>query len=123
MGIKIYTTIGLGILVGEKIKQDDEKVYLKHPGVLVPNQKTREGIKNLMAPPVPDFFAGYLDLLREFPLKKSLIVFSGRPAPGVLSMYDNYCTQLMEMMTGIVRVSADAMNNLPKTGEGKPIIQ
>ena len=123
MGIKIYTTVGLGILVGEKIKQDDEKVYLKHPGVLVPNQKTRDGIRNLLALPVTEFFAGYLDLLKEFPLKKNLIIFSGRPAPGVLSLYDNYCVQLTEMMTGIIKVGADAMNNLPKTGEGKPIIQ
>lgn len=115
--------MGIGILVGEKIKQDDEKIYLKHPGVIVPNQQTKEGIRNLMVPPVPEFFAGHLDLLREFPLKKSLIIFSGRPVPDVLNMYDNYCAKLTQMMSGIVMAGADALNKLPKTGEGRPIIK
>ena len=125
MSIKIYNTIGLGLLMGKKISQDMEpdKIYLEYPGVLVPNQQTRDGIRNLMVPPIPDFFAGLFELLKKFPLKKSLIIISGTPSPSALELYTNYTKNVRQAITGIVEVGADVMDRLPKNGTGEPIVK
>ena len=46
MTIKIYNVIGMGLVMGEKIRQDNEKIYLGYPGIVVPNQQTKDGIRN-----------------------------------------------------------------------------
>lgn len=125
MSIKIYNVIGIGLIIGKKISQDTEhdKIYLEYPGVLVPNQQTRDGMRNLMIPPVPDFFAGQYEILKKFPVKKAHITLSGSPSPDALDLYANYSKQLRQAVTGIVEVGADAMDHLPKNGKGGPILQ
>jgi len=125
MSVKIYSTIGLGLLMGKKISQDMEpdKIYLEYPGVLVPNQQTRDGIRNLMVPPIPDFFAGLFELLKKFPLKKNLIIISGTPSPSAFELYANYTKNVRQAITGIVEVGADVMDLLPKNGRGEPVIK
>lgn len=125
MSIKIYNVIGVGLIVGEKLGQDSDGdvVYLKYPGVVVPNQQTRDGIQTLMVPAVPEFFAGHQEMLKKFPLKKQHILYSGVPHSNILELYDNYTKKIIQAFTGIIKVGADAMNKLPKTGEGSPIIK
>lgn len=125
MSIKIYNVVGIGLVVGKKISQDTEhdKIYLEYPGILVPNQQTREGMRNLMVPPVPDFFAGQHEILKKFPLKKAHITLSGLPSPDALDLYANYSKQLREKITGIKTEGPAVMDRLPKTAQGKPILQ
>jgi len=122
MSIKIYSVMGVGLIVGEKIRQENEKVYLEYPGVVVPNQQTPQGIQTLMVPPVPGFFAGQFELLKEFPLKKNHIIISGLPSQDILDLYSDYSKKVREAATGIVEVGADAMDHLPKNGKGEPIL-
>jgi len=123
MTVKIYNVIGTGLIVGEKIRQDNEKIYLKYPGIVVPNQQTKDGMRNLMVPPVPTFFDGQLEMLSEFPVKKAHVSISGKPSPETLELYNDYSKQVREAVTGIKEVDADAMDHLPKTGKGEPLIQ
>ena len=122
MTIKIYNVIGMGLLMGEKIKQDDDKIFLKYPGVVLPNQRTQQGQQHLMIEPVHDFFAGKKELLENFPIKKLHVIYSGAPSKEALMLYDNYLSQVREKRSGLKIVGADAMKRLPVTGKGEPVI-
>lgn len=123
MTVKIYNVIGVGLVVGEKIRQDNEKIYLKYPGVIVPNQQTKDGMRNLMVPPIPTFFDGQLEMLREFPLKKIHVSISGKPSSETLELYLDYSKKVRQAVTGIKVMGSDAMSRLPRTGKGEPIIK
>jgi len=123
MTIKIYNVIGLGLVMGEKIKQDDDKIYLKYPGVALPNQRTQQGQQHLMIEPVHDFFAGKNALLGMFPIKKIHVIYSGAPSKEALMLYENYLSKTREKLSGLKIVGADAMKHLPKTGSGEPVIR
>ena len=122
MTVKIYKVIGLGLVMGEKIKQDDESVYLKYPGVALPNQQTEAGPQNIMIEPVHNFFSGKDDLLRNFPIRKANVLYSGTPTKEAMILYEDYSKMLRERLTGIKEASADDLNRFPSGGKGKPII-
>lgn len=42
MSIKIYNVNGMGLVVGEKLSQDNDFVYLEYPGILI-MQMTQRG--------------------------------------------------------------------------------
>jgi len=120
MTIKIYSVLGLGLVMGEKIKQDDEKIYLKYPGIALPNQQTPEGPRHLMVEPIHDFFAGKDDLLEYFPIKKIHVLHSGKPSKGAIELYDNYSRKLRARITGIEEVGADIWEIYQEMGEANP---
>lgn len=35
MSVRIYNISGIGVVIGEKLNQDNEYVYLKYPGVII----------------------------------------------------------------------------------------
>ena len=121
--IKIYAVKNKGLIVGEKIKQDDESVYLKYPGIIFPNQETKQGFQHLMAPPIPEFFAGQWEMLKEFKIEKKDITLSGTPSQQIMDLYEDYLKINREKITGIKEAGADALAHLPKNAKGDPIIQ
>ena len=123
MSVKIYSVIGIGLIVGEKIEQDDENIYLKHPGVFVMNQQTRQGMQNFMAEPIPPFITGKDEMLKRFVIHKRNILFSGKPDTTLMELYQRYENDLRQRLSGIRLVNADILKNLPKTGKGGPILQ
>ena len=123
MTVKIYNVIGMGFVIGEKIESDDKHIYLKHPGIFIPNYQTRQGQIPAIADPVPEFFVGKNDLLKRFPIKRIHIVFSGKPDINLMALYQQHENNLRQRMSGIRLVSADALSRLPKTGQGGPVLQ
>ena len=123
MSVKVYNVIGIGILVGEKIEQDNENIYLRHPGVFVPNQQTRQGMQNLMMEPVPPFIVGKDEMLKRFVIKKRNVLYSGKPDMILMELYQQYEKDLRQRISGIKLVGADALSRLPKTGQGGPMLQ
>ncbi len=123
MTITIYNVRRIGLVVGEKIKQDDEKIYLEYPSVLVPNQQTKQGIQNIMVPPIPNFFAGQFEMLKKFEIEKKDVTLSGAPSQEVIKLYEDYSEKIREAVTGIKKANANVLNCLPKNGKGEPIIQ
>jgi len=123
MSVKVYNVIGMGMVVGEKIEQDNENIYLRHPGVFVPNQQTRQGMQNLMVEPIPPFFAGKDEMLKRFVIKKRNVLYSGKPDTILMELYQQYEKDLRQRLSGIRLVNANAIARLPKTGQGGPILQ
>jgi len=122
MTIKIYNILGIGLVMGEKLKQDDEKIYLKYPGVALPNQQTKQGLQHIMIEPVHDFFSGKDDLLNNFPIKKIHVIYSGTPSLNAMKLYEDYSKKLRERLTGIKTVDAGILGELPRNGKGEPIL-
>jgi len=123
MSIKIYNIIGMGFIIGEKIKQDDEKIYIKYPGMLLVGQQTRQGIQDLISDPIPNIFAGKNDLLKNFSIKKENVLYSGMPTAAILELYSRYSVALQEQITGIKIVSGNTTKDLPTIGRGGRILQ
>ena len=117
MSIKIYNVMGIGLIVGEKILSDDNKIYLKYPAMLVPEQQTQQGVKNLMIDPIPNVFAGKNDMLKRFPIKKDNINYSGKPTPEVLELYLRFASALEEQVTGIKKADNSDLAKLPRNGK------
>jgi len=116
MSIKIYNTTGLGIVIGEKISQDNDNVYLKYPGIFI-QQMTQQGQQqSAIMEAVPPLFKGRDEMLKRFSLKKSIIIYSGQLDAGVVIAYEQYATKLQTRLTGIQVVGA---NVIPK----KPLVQ
>jgi hypothetical protein len=108
MSIRIYNVNGIGIVIGEKLSQDNDYVYLKYPGAFV-QQMTQNGQQTVMAEIVPAIFEGRDEMLKRFPLKKSLIICGGRPVSQMSEVYEQYATQLQSRLSGIQVVGAGAM--------------
>lgn len=125
MTIKIYNVIGIGLLVGEKIEQNANQIFLKYPGVLLLGQRTQQGPRDLMFEPVPKAFAGRNEMLKRFKLDKNHILFSGKPHDNVIKLYQDYSKDLEKELTGkrIDVVDQSALNRLPKNAKGEPILQ
>lgn len=123
MSVKIYNVIGMGFVVGNKIEADDKHIYLKYPGLFIPNYQTQQGIVPVMADPVPEFFANRKDLLNRFPIKRIHIIFSGKPGTNLTALYQQHENNVRQMLSGIRLVGADALSKLPKAGKGGPILQ
>ena len=118
MSIKIYNTIGMGFIVGEKIDKDEEKIYLKYPGLLLLDQQTRQGLQHLMFEAIPNVFAGKDDFLKKFPVFKTHIIYSGKPTSAIADLYSQYCANLQTRLSGITVVPDGALKGLPTIGKG-----
>jgi len=123
MRIKIYNVMGLGFFIGEKIDENDEKIYLKYPGMLLPAQRTQQGFQDLILDPIPTMFANKNDLIKKFPIKKNNELYHGKPTMAILNLYLDYVNKLQEQITGIKIVSGNATKDLPTIGRGGRIIQ
>jgi len=123
MSITIYNVMGQGFVVGQKIEKDDTFIYLKYPGLFLPQQRTQQGPRDAMAEPLPNILAGRDEMLNRFPVKKSLIVYSGRPNGPIMDLYQQYERNIRARISGLKLVSADATNHLPRNAKGEPIIQ
>lgn len=109
MSIRIYNISGIGIVIGEKLNQDNEYVYLKYPGVII-SQMTQQGQQqSAIAEIVPTMFKGRDEMLKRFPLRKYLIFYSGKPVVEMIKVYEQYASQLQTRLTGIQVVGAGAM--------------
>lgn len=113
MSIKIYNVTGLGIVIGEKLSQDNDNVYLKYPAVLVLQAPTQQGPKDLLIEPIPPIFKGRNEMLKRFKIKKTLILYGGQPESKVIELYEQYVTQLQIRLTGIQIVGAGAIPKEP----------
>jgi hypothetical protein len=109
MSIKLYNANGIGLLIGEKLSQDDDFVYLKYPGIFIQRTDQRGQPHNTIMEPVPPIFKGRNEMLSRFPLKKSMILYSGQPVPEMVSLYENYRVKLQARITGIHVVGANAI--------------
>ena len=113
MSTKIYNVTGLGLVIGEKLSQDNDNIYLKYPAVLVLQAPTQQGPRDMLIEPVPHVFSGRDEMLKRFALKKHLIICGGKLEPNVIEMYSQYAAQLQARLTGIQVVSAGAMPKSP----------
>jgi len=117
--VKVYSVIGIGFLIGEKIIEEVERegyICLKYPGVLSSIQ-TPEGIRDMIRQAIPTFVLEADEMLKRFPLMKDLILFEGTPDAKLFSIYKNFVSNLQERLTGIKMAPAGAINALPKVGE------
>ncbi len=109
MSIKIYNVNGMGMVIGEKIAQDDDFIYLKYPGIFI-QQMTQQGQQQpAMIEAIPPLFKGRDEMMKRFPLKKIMILYGGQPAPKVVEFYEQYVKQLQTRLTGIEVVGANAI--------------
>ena len=113
MSIKIYNVTGLGLVIGEKLSQDNENVYLKYPAILVLQAPTQQGPKDLLIEPIPPIFKGRNEMLKRFSIKKSMVLYGGQAEDKVIEMYEQYVFQLQTRLTGIQVVGAGAMPKEP----------
>ena len=109
MSIKIYHVSTLGIVIGEKLSQDNDNIYLKYPAVLVLQAPTQQGLRDLLIEPVPPIFKGRNEMLKRFSIKKAMILYGGQAEDKVIEMYEQYVFQLQTRLTGIQVVGAGAM--------------
>ena len=123
MSVKTYNTVGMGFLIGEKLSQDKEFVYLQYPGIYVPQAQTQEGPRDVMFEAIPQFFKGRDEMLKRFHLKKSMIIFSGQPDDNLFNSYQIYANKLRERITNIRVVGPGALDKLPTDKKGKPVIK
>jgi len=124
MSLKLYSVMGIGLIVGVKVETDEENIYLKHPGIYYANQQRDGRVQHMMMDPIPDgILESKNEILKRFPIKKSLILFSGKPTVNLISLYQQHEKNVIQRMTGLRLVSSDALNHLPKTGKGGPVIQ
>ena len=123
MSVKIYNVLGMGFVVGEKKSQDNEFIYLEYPAIYSPQMQTPEGPREIMFEAIPQFFKGRDEMLKRFRLKKSMIIFSGKPEDKMLNNYGLYVNQLRTRLSGIRVVGSGALQQLPKDGKGGPVIK
>lgn len=102
MSIKLYNVNGMGLVIGEKISQDSNFVYLQYPGIFV-QQRTQQGQpQNVMVEPVPPIFKGRDEMLKRLPVKKAMIIYGGRPTYETTVLYEEHVARLINRLTGIV---------------------
>jgi len=109
MSIKLYNVNGIGLLIGEKLSQDDDFVYLKYPGIFTQRTDQRGQPHNTIMEPVPPIFKGRNEMLSRFPLKKAMIIYAGQPIPEMAELYEQYRIKLQARITGIHVVGANAI--------------
>lgn len=121
MSIKIYNVNGLGLVIGEKLSQDNDNIYLEYPAVLVLQAPTQQGPRDVLIEPVPHVFKGRNEMLKRFRIKKAMLLYGGQPEPKVIELYEEYAAQLQVRLTGIQVVGAGAMPK-PPINNKKPIV-
>ena len=112
MSVRIYNISGVGLVIGEKLSQDNEYVYLNYPGVIVA-QMTQQGKQLAIVEIVPEICRGRDEIMKRFPLKKNLIFYSGKPVAEAIKVYEQYTAQLQTRLTGIQVVGAGAIPKEP----------
>ena len=114
MKIKMFNVVGMGFVIGEQIKQDEEAIYLKCPGLFLPQQQTPQGARDVVITAIPPMLANREELVKIFPLKKIHVIYSGKPVPAILQIYSDFYNQLQEKITGIKKVTPADMQNLTR---------
>lgn len=66
MSVRIYNISGVGLVIGEKLSQDNDYVYLSYPGVIV-TQMTQQGKKSAIVEIVLEIFRGRDEMMKRFP--------------------------------------------------------
>jgi len=113
MSIKIYNINGMGLVIGEKISQDNDFIYLEYPGIFIQQVSQRGERHDSIVEAVPPVFKGRDEILKRLPLKKSMIIYGGQPVPQMVKLYEQYVIRLKERITGIQIVGANAMPRQP----------
>ena len=113
MSIKIYNVTGLGIVIGEKLRQDNDNICLKYPAIFVLQAPTHQGPRDLLIEPVPPVFKGRDEMLKRFSVKKSMILYGGQAEVKAIKLYEQYVIQLQTRLAGIQIVGAGAMPKEP----------
>jgi len=121
MGLKLFNVVGVGFVAGEVVDANNDTVYLKFPGVLKAFQ-TPQGTGLHIVDIVPEFLDNFRELAEKWPLKRNFILMTGGMKPEMEGIYGEFVKGLIQRLTGIRLVGADAMGNLPKDGKGEPII-
>jgi len=112
VSIKLYNVNGIGLIIGEKLSQDSEFVYLKYPGIFI-QQRTAQGQpQNVIVEPVPPIFKGRDEMLKRLPVKKAMIIYSGQPIPEMFELYEQYSTKLRTRIAGIHVVGSNSIPNI-----------
>lgn len=101
MSIKIYNVNGIGLVIGEKISQDSNFVYLQYPGIFVQHRTQQGQPQNVMIEPVPPIFKGRDEMLRRLPIKKAMIIYGGQPTDETRVLYEEYAAQLRVRIMGL----------------------
>ena len=100
MSIKLYNVNGIGLIIGEKLSQDSEFVYLKYPGIFI-QQRTQQGQpQNVIVEPVPPIFKGRDEMLSRLPIKKAMIIYGGQPILEMFELYEKYSAKLQARIAG-----------------------
>ena len=114
MKIKMFNVSGMGFVIGEQVKQDEETIFLKYPALFLPQQQTPQGNRDIVISAIPPMLANREELLKVFPLKKIQVIYSGKPIPAILQIYSDFYNQLQEKITGIKKVTPADMQNLTR---------
>jgi len=114
MSIKIYNINGMGLVIGEKISQDNEFVYLEYPGIFIQQVSQRGERHDSIIEAVPPVFNGRDEMLERLPLKKAMIIYGGQPIPQMIELYEQYVARLKARISGIQIVGANAMPRQPE---------
>jgi len=112
MSIKLYNANGIGLLIGEKLSQDDDFVYLKYPGIFIQRIDQRGQPHNTIMGPVPPIFKGRNEILSRFPLKKAMIIYAGYPIPEMAELYEQYRVKLQARIAGDNAVGSSAIPDI-----------
>jgi len=123
MGLKLFNVVGTGFVAGEVIDASNDTLYLKFPGVLKAFQ-TPQGTGLHIVDIVPEFLDNFRELVERMPLPRGLILMTGGMKPEMENIYGEFVKTLIQRLTGIHLVGADAMGGLPKDGKtGEPIVK
>jgi len=123
MGLKLFNVVGTGFVAGEVIDASNDTLYLKFPGVLKAFQ-TPQGTGLHIVDIVPEFLDNFRELVERMPLPRGLILMTGGMKPEMENIYGEFVKTLIQRLTGIHLVGADAMGSLPKDGKtGEPIVK
>jgi len=114
MSIKIFRIIGGGDIIGEVVNESETTVFLKFPGSIVFLQDERTNqvaiqVKNFIQP----FYKNNQELIKKFPLKKTMIFFSGDLKEDICPAYQDYVRNMIHALSGIRLATPGDMNKLP----------
>jgi len=135
MSIRLFNVVGVGFVISETIvpphnhhapQLENDCFFLKYPARIqfIPDQRIQGQINMVCDALVPEKIgAGGPPLLmnahvlmEKFPLKKSMIIFKGKPSREIAGLYEQFTKNYRKVMTGIEVVGAGALNNLPGPG-------
>ena len=126
MSVRLFNVAGAGYVIGEVIDNDKESefIHLKYPAHIqfIPDQQV-QGRVNIVCDELVQssigngsggikIFRDHHLLMEKFPLRKSMIVFKGKPSNEFLGLYEKFAASYRQKQTGIVLAGPGALNNL-----------